>query len=76
MAATPDTWPCYEGLFAKRVALESEMPLRMWKEVENCTLLGYSATRRVQFSRLVHSRSLKSRAKMLIIICFPIIENI
>jgi hypothetical protein len=77
-ATTPITWPCCEGLFAKRVAFEFKTPLRTWKEVENCTLLGYSATRRLQFSCLLHDRSLKSHVEnsYLFVVCFPIIENI
>jgi hypothetical protein len=63
MATTPITWPCYEGLFAKKVAFEFKTPLRTWKEVENCALLGYSANRRVQFSCLLRDRSLKSHAE-------------
>ena len=50
----------------------------MWKEVENCTLLGYSATRREQFSNLLHGRSLKLHVESssLFIVCFPVIEHI
>ena len=42
MLQPPKPVPCYEGLFAKRVALGFKMPLRTWKEVENCALLSYT----------------------------------